>query len=195
MNPHKLYLSVIATLLAGTVLIGSAWREHVRDDAKRDAVLETQKTDIAGLQQSVAAAREQAQAQIADWERQRKELLTIPAHASEVIRQLVPLQTPIQQAAASGTSVAPDAPSAVLSKQQEVDLANYAIACKECSLARDQLEQQTKDQEQIIDRQELEIDAAKKAAKGGSGWQRAVKIAKWGAVFGGIGYVMGRAQR
>jgi hypothetical protein len=195
MNPHKLYLSLIAILIVCTVLVGSAWREHVRDDAKRDAVLETQKNDIAGLQQSVASAREQAQAQIADWERQRKQLVTMPARAPDVIRELVPMRTPIQETTTSGGASAPDAPSAVLSKQQEVDLANYALGCKECSLARDQLEQESKDQRQIIDRQKLEIDAAKKAAKGGSIWQRAVRIAKWGAVFGGIGYVMGRAQR
>lgn len=195
MTIHKLYLTFIGCLLVCTVLAGSAWREHVRDDARRDAVLETQKSDIAGLQQNVVATREQAQAQIATWERQRKDLVNTPERAPEVIRELVPLRTPIQQTAASASSAAPDAPSAVLSKGQEVDLANYAIACKECSLAREELEQQSKDQQEIIDRQKIEIDAAKKAAKGGSVWQRAVRIAKWGAVFGGIGYVMGRVQR
>ena len=195
MNIHKVYLSLIGCLIVCTALGGSAWREHVRDDARRDAILEAQKNDIAGLQQNVAATREQAQEQIAQWERQRKNLVDTPSRAPEVIREVVPMQTPIQPKVPSASATAPDAPSAVLSKQQEVDLANYAIACKECSLARDQLEQETKDQQQIIDRQQLEIDAAKKAAKGGSVWQRAVRIAKWGAVFGGIGYVMGRAQR
>jgi len=38
----------------------------------------------------------------------------------------------------------------MLSKQQEVDLVQYPLTCKECSLQRDQLDQQVKDQQEII---------------------------------------------
>jgi hypothetical protein len=63
------------------------------------------------------------------------------------------------------------------------------------TIERDQLQQQTKDQQEIISRQKVELDAAKKCAKGGSVWQRAKRIAKWGAIFGATGYVIGRTQR
>ena len=51
MNLHKLYLSVLVVLCFGTLIVGAAWRYHVRDDAHRDAVVETQRSDIAGLEQ------------------------------------------------------------------------------------------------------------------------------------------------
>lgn len=195
MNPQKLYLSIFAVLFLAVAIVGGAWRDHVRDDARRDAVLETQKSDIAELEQRISAARTDAQAQIAEWERQRKELAIKPAQAPQVIRELIPMQTPIEAPTPAPGKTAPEAPSAVLSRQQELDLAQYAVSCKECSVERDQLQQQVKDQNEVIARQKVEIDAAKKSAKGGSVWQRTVRIAKWGAIFGGVGYVIGRAQR
>jgi hypothetical protein len=195
MNLHKLYLSLFAVFCLSVVITGAAWRDHVRDDARRDAVLETQKGDIAALEQRISAARTETQSQLAEWERQRKELRGTPSRAPEIIRELIPMQNPIQQATSPANQASPDAPSAVLSRQQEIDLAQYALGCKECSVERDQLKQQATDQEEIIARQKVEIDAARKSAKGGSVWQRAVRIAKWGAIFGGVGYVIGRAQR
>jgi hypothetical protein len=56
MNPHKLYISSIAVICVLILILGSAWREHVRDDARRDAILGTQKSDIDTLQQNIAAA-------------------------------------------------------------------------------------------------------------------------------------------
>lgn len=195
MNLHKLYLSLFAVLCVLVAIFSAAWRDHVRDDARRDAVLETQKSDIAGLQQRIDSARTQAQSEIAEWEKTRKELTAAPARAPEVIRELIPMQTPIQPTASTTNPPAPEAPSAVLNRQQESDLAQYAIGCKECSLERDQLGQQVKDQQEIISREKVELDAEKKAAKGGSFWQQTIRIAKWGAIFGAVGYVTGRAQR
>jgi len=195
MNLHKLYLTIFAILCSLTVIAGAAWRDHVRDDARRDAVLETQKSDIAGIQQRIAAARNEAVSEIQELERQRKSLPATPSRAPELIRQFVPMQVPIQQTAPLTAQSPPNAPSATLTKQQEIDLAQYALACKECSLERDQLGQQAKDQQEIISRQKVEIDTAKKSAKGGSVWQRTVTIAKWAAIFGGLGYALGRAQR
>ena len=195
MNPHKLYFGIIIALCALILIVGSAWREHVRDDARRDAIVDTQKSDIANLEQGIAAARNASQAQIAELEREKNSVAGNPSRAPEVIRELVPMQSPIQQTAPISPHSPPDAPSAVLTKQQEVDLAQYALACKACSVERDELKRQSEDQEQIISRERLEIDAAKRSAKGGSLLQRTVRIAKWGAIFGGIGYVIGRAQR
>jgi len=74
MNPHKLYLSLLLVLCLGTLIAGAAWRDHVRDDAHRDAVLEAQKSDIAGLEQRIATARSEALAQIAALDGQRRSL-------------------------------------------------------------------------------------------------------------------------
>src|SRR5690242_5203897 len=172
MNLHKLYLSLLAVLCVLVLIVGSAWRDHVRDDARRDAVIETQKLDIAQIEQRIAAAQNDAASRIADLERERKELLVHPARAPEVIRELVPMQAPIEPNDNPAKSP-PDAPSATLTRDQQVDLAQYALGCKECSIERDQLQQQTKDQQEIISRQQVELDAAKKSAKGGSVWQRA----------------------
>lgn len=195
MNPHKLYLSFIAISTLLVLIAGSAWREHVRDDARRDAVLETQQNDIAGLEQRIVEARDQAQAQIAALERDRQTLARTPERAPEIIRQLVPMQSPLQQTAPLTAQSPPDAPSAVITKQQEIDLAQYALACKECTTQRDELMQETRNDTEVIARQKVEIEAAKKSAKGGSVWQRSLRLAKWGVVFGGLGYVLGRTQR
>lgn len=194
MNLHKLYLSLFSILCVLALLVGSAWRDHVRDDARRDAVIETQKSDIAQIEQRIAAAQNNAASHLAELERERTELLTQPARAPEVIRELIPMQPPIQPSG-NPAKTPPDAPSLTLTRDQQADLAQYALGCKECSIQRDQLQQQTKDQQEIISRQQVELDAAKKSVKGGSVWQRAKRIAKWGAIFGAAGYVIGRTQR
>jgi hypothetical protein len=198
MNTHKIYLSVFAaTCLLAAIVVG-VWRERVRDQARRDAVIESQKSDISDIERRLASVREQTQNQIAELERRRKEVLVSPQRAPEVIRELVPMRTPIQSPALTTDSLpqpAPDAPSVSLNKQQQVDLAQYALACKQCSVERDQFEQQVGDEQEIVARQKIEIEAATKAAKGGSLWQRTKRVLKWGAIFGGAGYVLGRAQR
>ncbi len=194
MNLHKVYLSLFALLCVLVLILGSAWRDHVRDDARRDAVIETQKSDIAQIEEHIASARNEAASRIAELERERKHLAAQPSHAPEVIRELVPMQAPIQPSG-NPAKTPPDAPGATLTRDQQVDLAQYALSCKECSIERDQLQQQSKDQQEIISRQQVELEAAKKSAKGGSVWQRAKRIAKWGAIFGATGYVIGRAQR
>lgn len=195
MNSQKVYVAILVALCLIVVIAGAAWRDHVRDDARRDAVLETQKSDIAGLEQRISAARNDALAKIAALDSQRKALASAPLRAPELIRELVPMQSPIQQTAPLTPSSPPDAPSAVLTQQQEIELAQYALSCRQCSIERDQLQNEVKDQQEIISRQKVELDAAKKSSKGGSVWQRTVRIAKWGAIFGGIGYVIGRTQR
>lgn len=194
MSIHKVYLSLFAVACVLVLIVGSAWRDHVRDDARRDAVIETQKTDIAQIEQRIVAAQNDAASRIAELERERKQLLVQPARAPEVMRELVPMRAPIQPSG-NPAKAPPDAPSATLTREQQVDLAQYALACKECTIERDQLQQQAKDQQEIISRQQVELDATKKSAKGGSVWQRAKRIAKWGAIFGATGYVIGRTQR
>ena len=194
MNLYKVYLPLFALLCVLVLIVGTAWRDHVRDDARRDAVIETQKSDIVQIEQRITAAQNDAASHLAELERERKELLAQPARAPEVIRELVPMQAPLVPSSNSAKPP-PDAPSSTLTRDQQVDLAQYALGCRECTIERDQLQEQTKDQQEIISRLQVELDAAKKSAKGGSVWQRAKRIAKWGAIFGATGYVIGRTQR
>lgn len=194
MNLHKLYLSLFASAVVLTAIAGSAWRDHVRDDAQRDAVLATQRSDIAGLQQRIADARNDAEMQIAAIEREKQALSAAPGRAPRIIRELItPAVKPVM-AEASKPAAAED-PSISFNKQQQIDLAQFALTCKECSAQRDQLALETKDEQEIIARQKVELDAEKKAAKGGSFWQRTRRIAKWVAISGAVGYVIGREQR
>jgi hypothetical protein len=54
-------------------------------------------------------------------------LLAQPTHAPEVIRELVPMQAPIQPSG-NPTKAPPDAPSATLTHDQQVDLAQRSSA-------------------------------------------------------------------
>src|SRR5437016_417430 len=119
MNLHRIYLGIFACLCVAAVVAGSGWRNHVRDAARRDAVVETQKSDIANLEQRIAAARNEAQSQIAELERRRMNVPIAPAQAPQIIRELVPMQSPMQQTAPLAPQSSPDAPSAVLTRQQE----------------------------------------------------------------------------
>lgn len=194
MNLHKVYLSLLATVIVVIAIAGSAWRDHVRDDAQRDAIVAAQKTDITDLQQRIADSRSDAQAQVAAIEREKQALAAAPERAPEIIRELVPTKA-AKPRGHEAAQLVPNAPDVSLSQQEEMDLAQFALTCKECSAQRDQLAQETKDEQEIITRQKVELDAEKKAAKGGGFWQRTRRIAKWIAISGAVGYVIGREQR
>ena len=119
MNVHKIYLGSIVVLCLGAVIVGGAWREHVRDEARRDAVIDAQKSDVASLEQRIAAAKQEVQTQIAELERRGTSLPADPARAPQMIRELVPMQSPIQQSTPLTPQSPPDSPSAVLTKQHD----------------------------------------------------------------------------
>jgi hypothetical protein len=192
---HKVYASAIALVVVLAVIVGAAWSSHVKDEAKRDAVIDAQKSDIAQLEQSIGDARKAAQEQIAALEQQKQLVIQQPSQAPTIIREQIPFSTPVMQTAPIEKATLPDAPVAQLTKQNEIDLAQYALACKQCNVDRDQLAGQVKSDEEIIGRQKTQLEASMKAAKGGSVWQRTKTILKWGAIFGGVGYAVGRSQR
>jgi hypothetical protein len=195
MQKRYAYFVAGALVLLLVLIANVAWRERVRDDAHRDSIIAAQNSGIAEIRQKISADRDRLNSELADLERERKMLAVQPARAPEIIRELVPgMAAPTPTPTSSQSPVAPDAPSA-LTPRQQAGLADYALTCKECELTRDALQQQVKDEQDEIARQKVQLQATNAAAKGGTLRQRMVRILKWGAVFGGIGYVVGRAQR
>lgn len=195
MNLHKIYAIVIVVVVVFALILGTVAVSHFKDDARRDAVIDAQKSGIAELAQRISESKAEAQARISELEKQKQTVVQQPQQAPQIIRELIPTSQPIQQTAPLTREMAPDAPSAILTKQQEIELAQFATGCKQCSVERDQLKQQVADQTGIIDKQKIELAAAMKTAKGGSVWKRTVRIVKWTAIAAGVGYVMGRVQR
>jgi hypothetical protein len=178
-NPHKLYAGAIAAVVALALLVGGAWSSHVRDEAKRDAVIDAQKSDIAKLEQSIKDSAAAAREQIAALEKQKQTVIQQPQQAPTIIREQIPFSQPVLQTAPITKETLPDAPVAQLTRLQEQELAQYALTCKQCSLDRDRLAGALKAKDEINARQKVELDAALKAARGGSIWQRTKKYAKW----------------
>jgi hypothetical protein len=195
-NLHKRYTAIIAAIVvAGLLILASQWRDKVRDDALRDGVIKTQKTEIEATEQKIAMSQAVTKAVIDNLEKQIRIVAQQPQQAPDIIRDQIHTSTPIVQTAPLTKDTLPDAPVAQLTKQNEIDLAQYALSCRECGVARDQLAGEVKDQQDVIARQKTELAAAVKAAKGGSVWQRSVRVVKWAAPIGFAAYVIGRTQR
>jgi hypothetical protein len=212
---HKVYAAAIAGIVALAIIVGTQWAQHVRDDAQRDAVIDAQKTAIGDIDKRIAGAKQEAAERIAALEVKKQKVT--PAQAPLIIRELIPgigitpekakanQSQPVVsqqgQPAAAGEQKLPDAPEAqdekplCLSTKDQVRLAQFGLSCQQSDVEREQLKAQTSDQEQVIEKQKVELDAAMKAAKGGSVWQRTKRVLKWGAIFGAVGYVAGRVQR
>lgn len=199
MNLHKVYIPAIVGVIVLSVAGAIAWGEKVKDEARREAVIASQQTEITKLQSKITEDQQQLKEEIAAVQQQKATVIREPSQAPEIIssllRQLNPKAAPVQQTAPITKETLPDAPTAVLTKQNQLDFAEAALSCKQCFLENQHYQVQLSDQQQIIDRNKVELSAALKAAKGGSFWQRTGRVAKWGAIFGAIGYTIGRSQK
>jgi hypothetical protein len=210
---HKIYAAALVALLVVAVIVATQWADHVRDEAKRDGVIEAQKSEIGDIEKRIADTKQQAAERIAALEQQKQKVT--PAQAPLIIRELIPgigltpeqranqPQPPTPQrgsAAAAGEQKLPDAPEPqngkplTLSPEDQVYLAQFGLGCKQCDFERAQLQAEAADLHEVIDRQKIELGAAMKAAKGGSVWQRTTRVLKWALPIGGIAYVIGRTQ-
>lgn len=199
MNLHKVYAGAIAGVVVLAVVIGSAWSSHVKDEAQRDAVIESQKVQIADIEKKRDADLKALHDQLDAISQQKAQIIKVPSEAPDVLAQLLremnPKAAPIQQTAPITKEMAPDAPSAVLTKQNQIDLAEAALTCKQCFLEKSQLQSEVADQQKVIDGQKTELAAAVKASKGGSIWQRSKTILKWAAIGFAAGVVIDRSHK
>jgi peptidoglycan hydrolase CwlO-like protein len=186
MNPHKIYIPAIVVLIVLAVLIGSAWSAHVKDEARRDAVIHEQEKTIADLHEAMDKRQAELKQQLSELEGRKQSVIKVPSSAPQIIREMIP--TPIQQTAAIEKDTLPNAPVAVLTKQNEIDLAQFALSCKECDTRLQAVEADKADQTKQIAALTTERDAAMKAAKGGSVLQRFRRNAKWFVIGGLAGY-------
>jgi uncharacterized coiled-coil protein SlyX len=186
MNPHKIYIPAIVVLIVLAVLIGSAWSAHVKDEARRDAVIHEQEETIADLHEAMDKRQAELKQQLSELEGRKQSVIKVPSSAPQIIREMIP--TPIQQTAAIEKDTLPNAPVAVLTKQNEIDLAQFALSCKECDTRLQAVEADKADQTKQIAALTTERDAAMKAAKGGSVLQRLRRNAKWFVIGGLAGY-------
>jgi uncharacterized coiled-coil protein SlyX len=186
MNPHKIYIPAIVVLIVLAVLIGSAWSAHVKDEARRDAVIHEQEKTIADLHEAMDKRQAELKQQLSELEGRKQSVIKVPSSAPQIIREMIP--TPIQQTAAIEKDTLPNAPVAVLTKQNEIDLAQFALGCKECDTRLQAVEADKADQTKQIAALTTERDTAMKAAKGGSVLQRFRRNAKWFVIGGLAGY-------
>lgn len=173
MNLHKLYGIILAVVLALAIGIGWMIVEHAKEDAIAQAkvqVLEQQNSQLGkqnqDLSKSIEQLKSETASQIASLEKQRTRIVT-PAQALPVIHESTPLSSATIQ-------TLPDAPS-VLSQQDSLKLADFALQCKECYVKLSSLQQEDVKKDQIQQNTQAQLQATQKErdiwksqAKGGS---------------------------
>jgi len=151
-------------------------REQLQADAKKE----------------IEQIRASMQAQIDALARQKQQVISQPQLAPQVIKEYVPFTSPLQQTQEITKQAPPDAPSAILTKQQEVELAQFALNCKQCDVERDGLNSQMAEKDKIIASQAEELKQAKTVIKGGTKKQRFIRTLEALAIGGAIGYAAHR---
>jgi hypothetical protein len=199
-----LYTAIFAIVVIGL----TAWEEKRNDNAKLDATITAQKTVID------AAQREMDTHQAADKARDAQTAATIAAMQDAVakvktpqqianwIPQQLPLPQPITVQLPPATPQNP-APDAIVTIPQAdlIPLRDTIEKCKECAIKLSTAQQDltSRDERLALAGQQMiavqkERDAALTAAKGGSFFTRAKRIAKWVAVGAAAGYVISQAM-
>jgi len=197
--------------IAFSVVAFRAWLEARDDRMRMQATLASQGTLIAA-----AEKREQDRAQeLADTLKQIADLKRTVQTPQQVIREipqfLPPLPQPVEAippkpsaAEASGQGVPGTSGAAATSgKPGEVaapdvrvpaadlkPLFDFVQDCRACQAKLSSAQQDLKDEQAKGAALTTERDAAVKAGKGGSVWQRTVRAAKWLAVGFALGYVV-----
>jgi hypothetical protein len=199
MNLHKTlsYLIAVAIAVVIVAIAGKQYGDYERSVAARETTIASQNSDIAELKHSIDAEHAIAQKQIDVLASQSKAVVAQPAQAPLIIRETIPLSEPLQQTAPITIDTLPDAPVAQITKQQEIELAQFGNSCKACSIEREQLLSQVAKQKDIISRKQIQLTAAENVAKGGTLVKRTLKVLKVaGCAAGGaaIGEVAGHTR-
>jgi hypothetical protein len=193
------------TVIAAVFLLGVLTWLYIHESKNRGQELAELKTYIAQketergkgdseLKEKLAVANEK----IAGLEKKKDEVSKNPSSAPTIIHDYIPTTTPIQQTAPITKETPPDAPVAVLTRQNEQDIAKFALTCSQCNTEKaalsDQLKQKTFDLKTVTE----ERDKAVKTANGGSAWHKVLVIGKLtlcGGGGGALGAGIGRATQ
>lgn len=173
-----------ALVLVVTLVLGLTYGEYTRSIGARDAQISASKKEVEQVKLAMAERQKDFEKRFQDLEEQKQQVKTAP-QAIRIIHDNVPMATPLVINPASP----PDAPSALLDKDQLVEFSKYTLSCKQCELERGKQVVDLKDKDAIIKKTEEQRDAALRQAKGGSFVQRVGRNSKWfvaGAVVGVI---------
>jgi hypothetical protein len=189
---HKVTAIVagIIFVLGAIFLYGYVQEQKAR--AAFEAEAKVRQEEQAKSADQIKALQRQMENALSALEAQKQTVIRQPQQAPQIIREFLPTSTPIQQTVPVTKEMLPETPVAVLTKQNELDLAQYALTCKQCDVERESLKSQAVEKDKIILSQTEELKAAKTAVKGGTKKQRFVTALKWIVVGGAIGYAAHR---
>lgn len=183
---RKLELIGAAVVLLICLIFLYSWIGEREARARYEMEAKVRAEEQAKSAGQVKAFQSQLQTVLASLEAQKQQVVRQPQQAPQIIHDLIP--TPIQQTAQITPQTPQDAIVATLTKQNEVELAQFALGCKQCSEERQSLKLQMAEKDKIIDSQGIELRAAKVAIKGGTKMQRVVTAIKWIGLGLAIGY-------
>jgi hypothetical protein len=193
LDRHHLILYGAGGLLA--VIGGVAYHLKSLDVAKAEAKVAAQETVIAASEKRIADREEQFKDQLAQILAMKSTPATTPAQIVERIPQYFPQLQPQlvpQVNPQTGQTDTSKPPLLVFDPPQAKILNDTLVDCKVCSIERDKLKLDLADQKSVTAERTKEVETWKTAAKGGSIWKRAGRVAKWLAIGGAIGYVVAK---
>jgi hypothetical protein len=171
---HRLGLIVFAGVLA--LLFYHEWHNKGADISNMETVLKQNKADFDAQAKGQKESNDLLKKQLDEIAAQKQQVITTPSAAPIIIRENIPMQTPIIQTAPITKDTKPGDQVASLSLQQEQDLAKFSLDCKACrdNLAKAQGDNASKDK-QILDLQGS-LAKAEDTARGGSPFKKTLKI-------------------
>jgi hypothetical protein len=197
---HTAYIVAFAIVLSCALIAARQWAEHVRDDAKRDAVIEQSKhIDQAAqderlrLQNQIAEGRKVANANVVELEKQLADIRRDHAAAKREIEAVTgPANMQTLDDAPRDSSPGhplPDAPSAskgiTLTEDQQEKLAEKLNLCKQTEVENDTCALESSLKSELLAQADAQIKAAKdattaalKSSKGGAWYQRTWRVIK-----------------
>lgn len=193
--------------LAALIVLGLlvAYHNATLDKVRSDAVQAAQATYQKQLTQQMADVQKQMADRDAAYQQQVQSLQTklqqaaTPNQIATLAAQVMGLRQPIEIKTPPATAQQPNPqPVAVVSTEDAPRVKAYISDCETCKLELPKAKADLADRQaqmalaqKQIDSLKVERDAAVKASKGGSAFQRFTRAAKFIIIGGGIGYVLG----
>jgi|SRR5579859_2118140 len=188
----KVELGVAVVILAAATLFLNEYIHQRENAAAYKATAEAKQELVKQSNDTIAALRADFETRFAALEKQKQQVVIQPSQAPQVIHDYLPTSTPIQQTAAITKDTLPDAPVAILTKQNEIDLAQKGIACQQCAIENASLKGQMAEKDKIIVADTEQLKAANQALKGGTKMKRFVRAVEYIGIGAGIGYAAHR---
>jgi hypothetical protein len=200
-TPHKAELALLGLLMLGMVWAATAWHEERVARETLDATLKTEKAGHAELKQQSAELVQDLRTRLDALEHAKAATVTPSQIIKEIpiyLPQNLPAPiAPVVEAPAAGAG--PNTPPVVTGVNvPAVDLKplfDELVECRECDAKLTAANQQEELDQQQAASLVAERDAAIKAAKGGSLWQRVKRHAEIIAISAASGYLLAKIAK